>query len=72
VGYYKCGHVGSRHPEYSHNVEMLEKLLEHDREKFLVPEQLVEFEFTTLSQPTDFEWVIKQIILFIGFFDKFH
>lgn len=62
-----CGH-----PDYSHNIEVLEKLLEYDREKLWVPEQLVEHGLATLSQPTDYEWVIKQILLFyIGAFDKF-
>jgi len=43
---------------------VLEKLLEYDREKLWVPEQLVEHGLATLSQPTDYEWVIKQILLF--------
>ncbi|KAG0610185.1 hypothetical protein M758_7G044600 [Ceratodon purpureus] len=61
-----CGH-----PDYSHNIEVLEKLLEYDREKLWVPEQLVEHGLETLSQPTDYEWVIKQILLFYsGAFDK--
>lgn len=62
-----CGH-----PEYSHNPEVLEKLLGYDREKLWVPEQLVEHGLTTLSQQTDYEWVIKQILLFFtGALDSF-
>jgi len=61
-----CGH-----PDYSNNIEVLEKLLEYDREKLWVPEQLIEHGLATLAQPTDYEWVIKQILLFyMGHFDK--
>lgn len=57
-----CGH-----PEYSHNIEVLEKLLEILR----VPEQLVEHGLATLSQPSDYEWVLKQILRFLlGTFGK--
>lgn len=60
-----------RHPDYSNNIEVLEKLLEYDREKLWVPEQLIEHGLATLAQPTDYEWVIKQILLFyMGHFDK--
>ncbi|KAL3701759.1 hypothetical protein R1sor_019781 [Riccia sorocarpa] len=54
-----CGH-----PDYSHNVEVLEKLLEYDREKLWVHEQLVEYGLETLHQPTDYMWVLKQIVRF--------
>lgn len=62
-----CGH-----PDYSHNIYVLEKLLEYDREKLWVPEQLVEHGLATLKQPTDYEWVVKQMLLFyMGALDKF-
>ncbi|KAL2628654.1 hypothetical protein R1flu_013340 [Riccia fluitans] len=54
-----CGH-----PDYSHNVEVLEKLLEYDRQKLWVHEQLVEHGLETLQQPTDYMWVLKQIVRF--------
>ncbi|KAH9568767.1 hypothetical protein CY35_03G094600 [Sphagnum magellanicum] len=61
-----CGH-----PDYSHTIEVLEQLLEYDRQKLWVPEQLIEHGLATLSQPTDYEWVIKQISRFyLGDFDK--
>ncbi len=63
--------VSSRHPDYSHTIEVLEQLLEYDRQKLWVPEQLIEHWLATLSQPTDYEWVIKQISRFyLGDFDK--
>lgn len=63
--------VSSRHPDYSHTIEVLEQLLEYDRQKLWVPEQLIEHGLATLSQPTDYEWVIKQISRFyLGDFDK--
>lgn len=54
-----CGH-----PDYSHNVEVLERLLEYDRENLWVHEQLVEHGLETLQQPTDYLWVLKQIVRF--------
>lgn len=54
-----CGH-----PDYSHTPEVLKALLEYDREKKWVHEELVEYGLGTLNLPTDYEWVTKQIILF--------
>ncbi|KAG0560015.1 hypothetical protein KC19_10G147500 [Ceratodon purpureus] len=54
-----CGH-----PEFSHNVEVLAKLMQYDQEKCLVPHQLLEHALPTLSQPSDYEWVVMQIFLF--------
>ena len=55
-----CG----RHPDYSHCPEVLEALLEYDREKLWVPEQLIEEGMKSVRERTDYEWVTNEIIQF--------
>lgn len=53
-----------RHPDYSHVPEVLAALLEYDREKGWVHEQLVEYGLQNLAHETDYVWVTRQIIKF--------
>ncbi|CAM6100486.1 unnamed protein product [Calypogeia fissa] len=63
---YKASHFLTfcGHPDYSHNPEVLEHLLQYDRERLWVHEQLIEHGLDILHQPTDYEWVLRQIVCF--------
>ncbi|KAJ7532350.1 hypothetical protein O6H91_14G083700 [Diphasiastrum complanatum] len=54
-----CGH-----PDYSHEPKVLEHLLQYDRKHLLLHEQLIEHGLENLYAKTDYEWIVKQIMLF--------
>lgn len=54
----------SGHPDYSHSPRVLHELFEVDRRKRWVGDQLLDFGVETCYEPTDYVWVVHNILKF--------